>query len=138
MENQQYSHLSIVLFDGVCNLCNWSVNFIIERDKKNKFKFASLQSAVAKDIAASYGFNPNKIKTIILLDNGKIYNKSSAALLIAKNLRAFWPLLYYFFIWIPTSLRDSVYDYIATNRYKWFGKREFCSVPTEQNKSRFL
>lgn len=125
----------VIFFDGICNLCNGAVNFIIDRDPKQKFQFASLQSTKAKELL------PNKLldvdSIILLTKEGKLYNKSRAALEIAKNLSGFWFLLYIFKI-IPRFISDGVYDLIAKNRYKWFGKRDTCRVPTSQLQERFL
>lgn len=123
----------IILFDGVCNLCNDAVNFVIKRDKKNLFKFATLQSEHAQD----FGMDPTKMDSIILVDGEKQYSKSSAALHIAKHLSGGYPLLYAFMI-LPRFIRDWVYDYIAKNRYKWFGKKESCMIPTPELQEKFL
>jgi predicted DCC family thiol-disulfide oxidoreductase YuxK len=123
----------IILFDGVCNLCNDAVNFVIKRDKKNIFKFATLQS---KD-AQAFGFNPVNMNSIILIDGDKQYSKSTAALHIAKHLSGGFPLLYAFII-LPRFIRDWIYDYIAKNRYKWFGKKESCMIPTPELQKKFL
>ena len=128
---------SIILFDGVCNLCNSSVNFIIKHDKKEHFKFASLQSDAAKEILLQYNSKKNKLDSIILVENGVIYEKSTAALIISKRLSGSIKLLYGFII-IPKFIRDWVYNYIAKNRYKWYGKQESCLMPTPNLKSRFL
>ena len=123
----------IILFDGVCNLCNGAVNFVIKRDKKNVFKFATLQS----DHAEEFGFDLTKMDSIILIDGDKNYSKSSAALHIARHLSGAYPLLYAFMI-LPKFIRDWVYDYIAKNRYKWFGKKESCMIPTPELQDKFL
>jgi len=123
----------IILFDGVCNLCNSAINFVIKRDKKNVFKFATLQSEYAKNL----GLDPSKMDSIVLIDGGNRYSKSSAALHIAKHLSSGYPLLYAFMV-LPKFLRDWVYDYIAKNRYKWFGKKESCMIPTPELQEKFL
>lgn len=128
---------TIVFFDGVCNFCNSSVNFVIDRDKNQKFKFASLQSELATLKLTPFGVNTSVLHSIILLKNGRIYNKSSAALEIARNMDGLWPLMYAFKI-IPGFIRDLVYDFIAKNRYKWFGKLDACRIPTPDMKERFL
>jgi len=127
----------LILFDGICNFCNFGVNFIIDHDKKKYFKFASLQSNLAQNILKEKNIDPMKIDTIILIMNEKIFTKSSAALQIAKNLDGFWKVIYILSI-IPAPIRDITYDFIARNRYKWFGKRESCRIPTDQNIDRFL
>ncbi|RDC55415.1 thiol-disulfide oxidoreductase DCC family protein [Pedobacter chinensis] len=126
----------VIFFDGVCNLCNASVQFAIEHDKKNIFKFAALQGNHAKSILPSLGIDLNKIESIVLVENNKLYTRSSAALRIAKHLNGFWPLLYGLII-IPKFIRDWFYDIIAKNRYKWWGKQESCWVPTPELKQKF-
>ncbi|SFS31434.1 thiol-disulfide oxidoreductase DCC family protein [Lutibacter maritimus] len=128
---------SIIFFDGVCNLCNSSVNFIIKHDKKKQFLFASLQSDAAKEILLQYNSKKINLDSIVLLDNGKLYEKSTAALRISKHLNNGLFLLYIFII-IPTFIRDYLYNYIAKNRYKWYGKKDSCMIPTIDLKSRFL
>lgn len=125
----------IIFFDGVCNLCNGAVNFIIDRDPKHKFQFASLQSAKAKELLPERAFDVDSI--LLLRNDGQLLKKSSAALEIAKNLSGGWFLLYVFKI-VPTFIRDAVYDLIAKNRYKWFGKLDSCRVPTPDLQERFL
>lgn len=127
----------IILFDGVCNLCNSSVNFVIKHDKKNRYRFAALQSDIGKDLVNQFGIDPNETDSIILIKGQKHYIRSSAALRVAKGLSGGYPLFYVFMI-IPTFIRNWVYDYIAKNRYKWYGMRESCMIPTEELKSRFL
>jgi len=127
----------IILFDGVCNLCNASVNFIIKHDKKEYFKFASLQSDVAKDLLLHFNSKKIKKESIILIEDKKFYQKSTAALRISKKLNGGYKLLYLFII-IPTFIRDLVYSYIAKNRYKWFGKKNNCIIPNQKIKKRFL
>ena len=128
---------SIVLFDGICNLCNSSVAFIIQHDKKEQFLFASLQSDVAKEILLQFDLKKLNFDSIVLVEKENIYKKSSADLKIAKQLNGSIKLLYAFII-IPHLIRDWVYDYITKNRYKWFGKKDNCMVPSEETKSRFL
>ncbi len=127
----------IVLFDGVCNLCNTAVDFIIQRDPKNQFKLASLQDEASKKLLKDYEVEEDYLDSIILVRRENIYYKSRAALEIAKKLPGLWPLFYGFVV-IPTFLRDPVYDWIARNRYKWFGKRETCRMPSEEDKQKFL
>ncbi|SMG46400.1 Predicted thiol-disulfide oxidoreductase YuxK, DCC family [Marivirga sericea] len=125
----------IIFFDGVCNLCNGAINFIIDHDKTAYFKFAPLQSRVADEyLPTSLTKNTD---SIILWESEKIYSRSTAALRIAKKLNGLWKLFYVFMIF-PKFARDSVYKLIAKNRYKWFGKRETCRLPTEDIKNRFL
>ncbi|AEE20484.1 thiol-disulfide oxidoreductase DCC family protein [Dokdonia sp. 4H-3-7-5] len=127
----------IILFDGVCNLCNGAITFIIQRDKNDVFRYAPLQSEVGKNLAAKHHIDLNKIDSIILVTEDKAYSKSTAALRIAKHLYGGWPLLAVFLI-LPRFLRNAVYDFIARNRYKWFGKKDACMIPTPELKSKFL
>jgi predicted DCC family thiol-disulfide oxidoreductase YuxK len=133
----QMTKQGIVFFDGHCNLCNASVNFIIDRDHKSKMRFASLQSQVAGELLAGLLTNGQRPDSIALLLGGKLYWKSSAALRIAGLMSGAWPLLKVFLV-IPPVLRDYVYDFIARNRYKWFGREEACRMPSPELKSRFL
>lgn len=135
MDNLQ-SH-NIILFDGICNLCNSSINFIIKRDKNDLFKFATLQEEQGISLLKRYGIDTIDTDSIILIEDGKAFIKSSAALRIAKKLQYAWPLLYGFII-IPTFIRNWVYDYVAKNRYKWYGKKDRCMIPTPELKSKFL
>ena len=128
---------SIILFDGVCNLCNASVNFIIKHDKKAHFKFASLQSDAAKELLLQYNSKKINMDSIILIENNNLYEKSTAALRISKKLDNGFRFLYIFTI-IPTFIRDYVYNYIAKNRYKWYGKKDACMIPTPELKDKFL
>lgn len=127
----------IILFDGVCNLCNGAVQFIIERDTKQQFRFASLQSDIGKRYQAKAGLSINELDTILLVENDQIYQKSTAALRIAKRLNGLWFLMFGFII-IPAFIRNAVYDLIARNRYRWFGKQESCWLPTPDLKVLFL
>jgi predicted DCC family thiol-disulfide oxidoreductase YuxK len=127
----------IVLFDGVCNLCNNAVDFIISRDKKNKFKVGALQEIASKNILKDYQINEGYLDSLVYIHKNQVYYKSRAALEIARNLSGFWPLIYIFIV-IPSFLRNPIYDWIARNRYKWFGQKETCRLPTEEEKSKFL
>lgn len=124
----------VILFDGVCNLCQSSVQFIIKRDKKAKFKFAALQSEAGQKLLK--GHTAPGLDSVILVENDKVYTHSSAALRIAKGLDGLWPMLYVFVI-IPRPLRNWLYNWVAANRYRWFGKQESCMMPTPELKSRF-
>ena len=128
---------NIILFDGVCNLCNSSVQFILRHDKKKKFHFASLQSDPAKILVPFLSEKKGTPESILLWENGKIYSHSTAALKIARQLRFPISGLYIFMI-VPKLVRDAVYKWIARNRYKWFGKKESCMLPTQELKNRFL
>ena len=128
----------IVLFDGVCNFCNDSVRFIIKRDKKDLYRFASLQSELGKSLTKSRGIDTNAVDSIILIQPGEAYYlKSDAALNIAKNLNGFYSALS-IFLYLPSGFRDFLYDLIAKNRYKWFGKKEACPMPTADEQAKFL
>ena len=127
----------IILFDGVCNLCNSGVNFIIDHDRKNIFRFASLQSDAGQTLLKKFSLNNESFDSIILIDNEKYFSRSSAVLKIVKNFPGFWKLLYISIV-IPPAIRDFLYDIIAENRYKWFGKKDSCRVPTPELKEKFL
>lgn len=128
---------AILLFDGECNLCNGTVQFVIKRDKKAKIKFASLQSEAGKQIMQQFNIPTEYIDSIILVENNKVFYKSTAALRLSKKMDGLWPLIYIFII-IPAFIRNFVYDYIARYRIKWFGKADTCWVMTPDLKSRFL
>lgn len=127
----------VVLFDGVCNLCNSSVRFIIKRDHAGVFKFAPLQSATSKSILKDCGLPAESLDTFILVEDGKCFVRSEAALRVARRLGGAWGLLYAFMI-IPRPIRDYVYGIVAGHRYKWFGKRDQCMVPRPGDQERFL
>lgn len=128
---------SVILFDGVCNLCNGFVQFTIERDKDEYFKFASLQSDAAKEILEPFGLANQSLSTVILVENGQHYTKSTAGLMVISRFGGLWSLAKILFIF-PKFIRDVVYDFIARNRYKWFGEKESCWIPTPELKKRFL
>jgi predicted DCC family thiol-disulfide oxidoreductase YuxK len=127
----------ILLFDGVCNLCNASVQFVLKRDRQGQFRFASLQSEAAQELLRQFPEAPAGINTVVLIENGQLYTKSDAALRAAKRLPGPWPLLYGFIL-LPRPLRNLVYDWIARNRYRWFGKEDQCMLPRPEWKDRFL
>ena len=127
----------IVFFDGVCNFCNYWVNFAIKKDKKKKLRFAPLQGETAKNILPQYNISTTALSTVVFIDDGKVYTQSSAAFRICKHLDGGWKLFYGLMV-IPKFIRDAVYNFIAKNRYRWFGKKESCMVPTADMKSRFL
>ena len=128
---------NIVLFDGVCNLCSGSVQFIIKRDVKGVFKFASLQSSFGQQQLDNFKIDKNLLHSIILLQGDKFFQRSDAALEISRQLSGAWPVLYIFKI-IPRFLRDGIYNIIARNRYRLFGKMDACWIPTPELKERFL
>jgi predicted DCC family thiol-disulfide oxidoreductase YuxK len=128
----------IILFDGICNLCSGAVQFIIRHDPRHQFRFASLQSKLGQQIISQFKIPPGEaMNSFILFENGKIYTRSTGVLRVAKKLKGLWPLLYGFII-IPTFIRNAVYNFITRNRYKWFGKKEACWIPTPALKSLFL
>ena len=127
----------IVLFDGVCSLCNSAVDLIVRNDKGGHFKVGALQDERTKEILKYYDIDETYLDSIILIRGDKVFYKSRAALEITKNLKGAWPLLYGFII-IPWFIRDPVYDWIARNRYRWFGKKETCRLPTPEERAKFL
>lgn len=128
---------AVIFFDGVCNLCNSSVQFIIRRDKDNYFKFASLQSEFGQDFLAKHNLPKESFSSFILFENNRIYQKSTAALRVSRKLRGLWFLLYIYII-VPPFIRNWVYSIVAKNRYNWFGKKEECMVPSKELKSKFI
>jgi len=128
---------NIILFDGVCNLCNASVNFVIDRDPKAIFHFASLQSPQGHLLLLHNGMKPDDLESVVLWSGGRLYKKSRAALEIARQLGGFWSLLYAFRL-VPPFIRDWMYSLIASHRYKWFGKTDQCRIPEPGVKSRFI
>ncbi|ETT51712.1 MULTISPECIES: thiol-disulfide oxidoreductase DCC family protein [Paenibacillus] len=127
----------IVLVDGVCHFCQGLTKWIIKRDPEGKYHFASLQSDVAKELLAKGNLSTDSMDTFVLIENGKYYTRSTAALRLAKGLKFPYPLLYVFII-IPKFIRNAVYNWVARNRYRWFGKDEACMLPTPEIKDRFL
>jgi len=127
---------NIIFFDGVCNLCNASVNFIIDMDKKKLFKFATLQDPKSLEILKPFAVGDD-LYSFIYFENGIIYDQSTAILRICKKLGGIWFLAYSFII-VPSFIRDSIYQLIAKNRYKWFGKKENCRIPEPEIQERFL
>jgi len=127
----------ILLFDGVCNLCNASVLFVIRRDKKKEIKYAAIQSKQGKMLLQQYHIEEAYLGSLIFIEDGKAYLKSTGALRLCKYLKGWWPA-FYLFIFVPPFIRNAVYDFVAKNRYQWFGKKETCMVPTVELKSLFL
>lgn len=127
----------VILFDGVCNLCNSVVQFVIKHDRKKQFRFASLQSEFGKNVMERFGLPADELNSFILLENKNIYTRSTAALRVAKELNNGLSLLYGFII-VPPFIRNAVYSWVAHNRYKWFGKKEACWIPTPELKDLFL
>ena len=130
---------AVVLFDGVCNLCNAAVNFIIDRDSNGYFRFAALQSEAGRRALAEAGgaVPAGDPETIVLIEDGKVYERSRAALGIARRLSGAWKLMSVFLV-VPGFVRDVVYRFVARNRYQWFGRKQECRVPTEELRGRFL
>jgi len=127
----------IVIFDGLCNFCSSSVQFILKRDQQGVFRFAPLQSPIGSFLMQQHGLDPADAQSILLMKDGSTYAKSDAVLEIATELAPPWRFLRPFAI-LPTAWRDALYDVIARNRYRWFGKRNVCYVPTADERSRFL
>jgi predicted DCC family thiol-disulfide oxidoreductase YuxK len=127
----------VILFDGVCNLCNASVLFVVRRDPAARFQFAALQSPAATRLLASIPHPGPLPDAIVLVDGARVYTRSTAALRIARGLTFPWPLLYGFIV-VPRAIRDWVYELVAARRYRWFGKRDECMVPTPELRARFL
>ncbi|HMP98675.1 MAG TPA: thiol-disulfide oxidoreductase DCC family protein [Cyclobacteriaceae bacterium] len=133
----QIEKKGIVLFDGVCNLCNSSVQFIIKRDQRAYFQFAAIQQVDQKILPATFELNRQDPQSLILLEDGKIYERSDAALRIARKLNGLWPILYVLII-IPRFIRNPLYNFVARNRYSWFGRKDQCMLPSPALKARFL
>ncbi len=128
---------NIVLFDGICNLCNGLIQFIIKRDRTDQFRFATLQSEIGRQLLQSFDLTPTGMDSFVFIKKGKYLLKSTAALNLLKELGGFWKLFYLFII-IPRPIRDGVYSLIAKSRYKIFGKRNSCMIPTPGLRKKFL
>ena len=127
----------IVLFDGICNFCNGSVNFILKRDRKKVFRFAAMQSRAGQEILTEFGLPLDDFDSMVFVEDGKAHTKSTAVLRIVRRMDGLWPV-FYPLIFLPRAVRDAGYSLIARNRYRWFGKRDVCMVPTDDMKERFL
>ncbi len=127
----------MLLFDGVCNLCNASVQWILKRDRKGIFKFAALQSDTGQMLLRQFGLSEKDFDTVVLVADGRIFTRSDAALEIVQRIGGMWSLLAVFKI-IPRSIRDTIYDWVARNRYRWFGKKEECMLPRPEWRERFV
>jgi predicted DCC family thiol-disulfide oxidoreductase YuxK len=138
MNKEDIKQQKIILFDGVCNLCNGSVIFILRREKIPVFQFASIQSEAGRELLEWCGLPRDYSQAIVLIDDGKIYLGSTAALKIGQTLKFPWSFLSHMGFIVPKLIRDWVYNQIAVNRYQWFGKRDVCMIPTEKLKARFL
>ena len=127
----------VIIFDGICNLCSHSVQFILRHEAKSEILFASLQSTSGARLLREFNFNPDDAKSFVLISCGNAYVKSTAAIRVARQLRGAWKLLAAAWV-VPRPLRDYLYDVVARNRYRWFGQLEVCMVPTPELASRFL
>ena len=138
IEMQSDTSHPIVLFDGVCNLCESTVQFIVRNDRKALFRFAPLQSTTARKMLAGFEYQGGALDSVLLVSDGRIFCKSRAALRIARQLDAAWPLFYYFFFWVPPFIADRVYNFIGNHRYVWFGKKDVCWIPNDELRQRFV
>jgi predicted DCC family thiol-disulfide oxidoreductase YuxK len=127
----------VILFDGVCNLCNGLVSFVIARDPAGRFQFAALQSDAARQLLGALTTIAPLPDSLVLVEDGRVFTRSAAALRVARGLRFPWPLAYGLVV-VPRPLRDWVYDLVARNRYRWFGRRDLCLIPTPDVRVRFL
>ncbi|MEM5017169.1 thiol-disulfide oxidoreductase DCC family protein [Metabacillus indicus] len=131
------THSKILLFDGVCNFCDGTVQFVLKHDKKEVFSFASLQSEAGQSLLRKHGLPLEDYDSFVYLDEGKVHTKSTAALRVLKELGGIYRALY-LLIAVPKPIRDAVYMMIAKNRYKWFGKKDACTLPSKEVRKRFL
>ena len=127
----------MILFDGVCGLCNWWVSFVLERDKRGRFRFAALQSEAGGALLRSHGLPADQLDTVVLIAGGRAYLKSAAVIEILGGLGFPWSLAAAGAV-LPGALRDTLYDFVARNRYRWFGRTETCRLPTPAERGRFL
>lgn len=127
----------VVLFDGVCNFCNGTVNFLIRQDQKKVLRFAALQSEAGQKLLQQYQLPKEDFASFILIDDGKVYSRSTAGLRLYGKLPWYWKWTQVFWI-VPKLFRDDIYNLIAKNRYKWFGKKDVCMLPSPEDKNRFL
>jgi predicted DCC family thiol-disulfide oxidoreductase YuxK len=127
----------VILFDGVCNFCNSAVNFIIKRNTRSNIFFAPMQTETGQKLLNQYDQPVEDMQSFIFIENGVAYKQSTAALRVCRHLRRLWPLCYAFII-VPKFIRDGIYNWIARNRYKWFGVRQQCMIPSPEVKARFL
>ena len=134
---EKKDHKTIILFDGICNLCNGAVQFLLKRDKKKQFMFASLQSDAAKYILLQYNVKKFGMDSIVFIEDGEIYQKSTAVLKIIKYLNWPWTMISVT-SFLPLGFRDRMYDFIAKNRYRWFGKKDSCIMMLPEYKNRFI
>ena len=132
-----YNENPIILFDGICNFCNGAINFVLKQDKRGIFRFAPLQSEVGQELLQQYHLPAEEFESFVLIENGKVYKKSAASLRVLNKLPWYWKEAQILRI-IPTAFRDAIYDFIARNRYKWFGRKDQCMIPSPEMRSRFL
>jgi predicted DCC family thiol-disulfide oxidoreductase YuxK len=132
-----YRESQIIFFDGVCNLCEGTVQFLLKRNKKKNLLFASLQSNSGQQMLKHFNLPLNNFNSFVFIENGKLYQRSAGALRVTKYLSGLWPLLYAFLI-VPPFIRNAVYDFVARNRYKWYGQKNECWLPTPELQKRFL
>ena len=135
--NQAEQKQSIVLFDGVCNFCNGSVNFIIKHDSQKRFKFAALQSEIGQKLLRQYGLSENDLDSVVLVEDGQAFTRTTAALKTARHLDGLWSWAV-IFLAVPLPVRDMFYRLFAKNRYQLFGRTEACMMPTPELRHRFL
>jgi predicted DCC family thiol-disulfide oxidoreductase YuxK len=128
---------AIVLFDGVCTLCTWSVQFILRRDPHGYFRFAALQSSIGQHLLREHGLSTERFSSIVLIEHGTVYTSSDAALRIARHLRGWWPCISVLLL-VPRFLRDEIYQWVAAHRYRWFGQTESCVIASSATRNRFL
>jgi predicted DCC family thiol-disulfide oxidoreductase YuxK len=127
----------VILFDGVCNFCNGAVNFVLKRNKKANILFTPMQSKAGQRLLEQHHLPADDMKSFIFIENDFVYKQSTGAFKVCRHLRGLWPLCYGLII-VPKFIRDGIYNWIAKNRYKWFGKKESCMIPTPEVKARFL
>ena len=137
MKQKEQLENPIVMFDGECNLCNGLVKFIIRRDPRGKLRFAALQSEAGQRLLERFQFPRQNWDSFVVVAGERLYTKSTAALFMVRHLKGAWPLLAILLV-VPKPLRDAVYSFVAKRRYKWFGRRESCMLPTPDIQSRFL
>lgn len=127
----------VLLFDGVCNLCNGAVQWVLRRDRSNVFRFAALQSETGRSLLQRFGLSADNFDTVVLVEGDRIFTRSDAALEVARRLGGGWPALLIFKV-VPRFIRDGIYNWVARNRYRWFGRREACMLPRPEWKAKFL
>ena len=128
---------NLILFDGVCNLCSALVQFVIRHDPAAKFRFAPIQSDLGKEIFQSHGLDPSDLQTFVFIADGKLFLRSDAAIEVVSGFGGAWGI-FKIFRFVPRSLRNTIYSFIARHRYRWFGRKEVCMIPTAEIKERFL